>query len=130
ITDEGMDMVVASRLIEGGGVVGNLPQKRRLNSYVATLMAKPLTSVLDSMSGCFLLRKQVIENVKLVPRGYKIGLEILVKGNCPKVGEIPILFDNRMTGTSKLSPKTQFEYMIQIGCLYAHKIKKMILRKH
>ena len=66
----------------------------------------------------------MIDNVKLIPRGYKIGLEILVRGKCPRVKEIPMLFYNRAKGTSKLTLKTQMEYLIQVGLLYLHVIKK------
>lgn len=129
IREEGLDMAVASRLVEGGGVAGNWPQYRKINSYIATLLAKPLTPVKDSMSGCFLLKKDVIENVKLTPQGYKIGLEILVKGNCQKVKEVPFVFNNRVNGKSKMSFRIQMEYLVQIGHLYSYRLKKTMLNR-
>jgi dolichol-phosphate mannosyltransferase len=41
------------------------------------------------MSGFFFLKKEVIDNVMLSPKGFKIGLEILVRGNYNKVIEVP-----------------------------------------
>lgn len=124
--EEDIDVVIASRLIPGGGVVGSWPQHRKFTSYVATFLAKPLTSVNDAMSGFFALKRNVIENAKLVPRGYKIGLEILVKGNYKKVKEIPFLFDNRKSGISKLNLRVQIEYLIQIVHLFSYRIIKLI----
>lgn len=129
IKEEGLDMVVASRLVEGGGVAGNWPHYRKINSFIATLLAKPLTSVKDSMSGCFLLKKEVIEDVKLTPQGYKIGLEILVKGKFQKVKEVPFVFNNRIKGKSKMSFKIQMEYLAQIGHLYAYRMKNTLLNR-
>lgn len=129
IKEEGLDMVVASRLVEGGGVAGNWPHFRKINSFIATLLAKPLTSVKDSMSGCFLLKKEVIEDVKLTPQGYKIGLEILVKGKFQKVKEVPFVFNNRIKGKSKMSFKIQMEYLAQIGHLYAYRMKNTLLNR-
>ena len=123
ILEEGVDIVVASRLAEGGGVVGDWPQTRHINSYVATLLAKPLTSIKDSMSGFFFLKRLVIEDVKLIPRGYKIGLEILVKGRYTEAREIPFIFDNREGGKSKLNLKIMLEYLLQVGNLYFYRMK-------
>ncbi len=126
IREEGVDVVVASRLVEGGGVVGDWPQARHINSYVATFLAKPLTSIKDSMSGFFFLRRSVVENVKLIPRGYKIGLEILVKGRYREAREIPFIFDNRRGGKSKLNLKIMLEYLLQVGDLYFYRMKQKI----
>lgn len=125
IRDDGAGVVFASRLVPGGGAVGEWPQRRRLNSYVAGFMARPLTKVKDAMSGYFLFRKEVIDGVRLVPRGYKIGLEILVKGRYDKVLEVPFVFDNRHSGKSKLSPRVQIAYLIQLVHLYAFQVGQM-----
>ncbi|MCD6287919.1 MAG: hypothetical protein J7M12_02265, partial [Candidatus Hydrogenedentes bacterium] len=122
IRNEGVEVVFASRLVPGGGVVGEWPQKRRFNSYVAGCLARPLTRVKDAMSGCFFLKKQVIEHTHLVPRGYKIGLEILVKGRYNTVREIPFLFDNRQRGRSKLDWPTRLAYLVQLAHLYMYRL--------
>ncbi len=60
------------------------PLKRRLSSKIATLAVLGLTKVKDPMSGFFFLKKDIIKNVELSPKGFKIGLEILVRGNSEK----------------------------------------------
>jgi dolichol-phosphate mannosyltransferase len=128
INDKGYDMAIASRLVEGAGVVGNWPQYRKLNSYVATMLARPLTSVRDSMSGYFMLRREVIDGVSLTPVGYKIGLEILVKGKFERVREVPFLFDNRSRGKSKMDLKVQMQYLQHVISLYIYKMKRPFIR--
>jgi dolichol-phosphate mannosyltransferase len=78
------------------------------------------------MSGFFFLKRSVIENVKLIPRGYKIGLEILVKGRYREAREIPFIFDNRGGGKSKLNLKIMLEYLLQVGDLYFYRMKQKI----
>lgn len=126
ILEQQADIVIGSRLVDGGGVIGQWPQQRYLNSYIAELIARPLTCVRDSMSGFVLLKRSVIENVPLVPRGYKVGLEILVKGNYAKAREVPILFDNRKRGSSKLDCRTRWEYLVQIVDLYLYKARRLL----
>ena len=47
----------------------------------ATLFGKLLVpESTDPVSGFFVMKKSVVDNVRLRPRGYKIGLEILGKG--------------------------------------------------
>lgn len=99
------DVAIGSRHVAGGGTEG-WGRGRRLVSWGATLLARPLTPVKDPMSGLFALRKDVVEGVALSTRGYKILLEILVKGNIrPGLGrvvEVPFVFKDRRAGNSKL----------------------------
>ena len=53
-----------------------------------------------------------------MPLGYKIGLEILVKGNCQRVIEIPITFLDRTRGESKLNLQQQIYYLQHLWRLY------------
>ena len=121
LREQNADMVIASRLVKGGGTEG-WPAKRKLNSYFATLLCKPLTKVKDPMSGFFFLKKKVIKGVKLNTKGYKILLELLVKGNYEKVIEYPFVFRDRTEGESKLNIKTQLQYVIQLNKLYLFSI--------
>jgi dolichol-phosphate mannosyltransferase len=115
------DFVFGSRYIEGGrtrdwGVL------RRLNSWVATLLARPLTSVRDPMAGYFCLHRRTWEDADaLNPVGYKIGLELLVKGRCRRVVEIPIEFSDRLHGRSKLTLKQQWLYLVHLARLYCYR---------
>ncbi len=119
ITEGRADMVVGSRHVSGGSIE-DWPIHRRLISKTATLLARPLTKVKDPMSGFFALRRSVIEGVTLDPVGYKIGLEILVKGRHTKVGEVPIRFANRKAGQSKLGGAVMLRYIDHVTTLYEH----------
>jgi len=78
------------------------------------------------MSGFFFLKKEVIDNVMLSPKGFKIGLEILVRGNYNKVIEVPIIFRDRRYGESKLSSKVILDYLLYVSKLYIYKFFKRI----
>lgn len=114
------DIVIGSRYVEGGHVE-NWPVHRRAISRGATLLARGLTKVKDPMSGYFALRRSVIEGVELDPVGYKIGLEILVKGRYDKVAEVPITFADRKAGKSKLGGGEYLRYIDHVSMLYEHR---------
>jgi dolichol-phosphate mannosyltransferase len=116
----GADMVIGSRYVEGGHVE-NWPIHRRLISKGATLLARGLTKVKDPMSGFFAVRRDAVEGVELNPVGYKIGLEILVKGRVSKVEEVPITFADRKAGKSKLGASVTLKYIDHCIRLYEHK---------
>jgi hypothetical protein len=67
--------------------------------------------VADPLSGYFAVRRSVVEGVTLQPRGYKILLEILVRGNVTAVVEVPYRFEARGAGTSKLTARQHWEYL-------------------
>lgn len=115
------DFTLGSRYIDQGGIE-NWPLKRQISSKIATLAVAGLTKVKDPMSGFFFLKKDLIKNVELSPKGFKIGLEILVRSNCKKVREIPILFRDREYGESKLSSNVILDYLFHVSKLYAYKI--------
>ncbi|GJM16975.1 MAG: hypothetical protein DHS20C13_23020 [Thermodesulfobacteriota bacterium] len=115
------DFTLGSRYINQGGIE-NWPLRRKISSKIATLAVLGLTKVKDPMSGFFFLKKDLIKNVELSPKGFKIGLEILVRSNCKKVKEIPIVFRDREYGESKLSSNVILDYLIHVSKLYVYKI--------
>ncbi len=118
----GADFAIGSRFVEGGSTDDDWGLFRWLNSRVATLLARPLTSIEDPMSGFFALRRETFEaGRELNPVGYKIGLELLVKCRCALVAEIPIHFDDRRYGESKLSLREQLRYLQHLRRLYDFK---------
>ncbi|MDD5432834.1 MAG: polyprenol monophosphomannose synthase [Candidatus Omnitrophica bacterium] len=119
------DIIIGSRFIKDSGIE-NWPKKRLLATNLATLVVRPLTNISDPMAGFFILRRSVIHNVGLVPRGYKILLEILVKGRYKKAVEFPIVFKDRINGSSKLNLKIYLEFIVQLGTLYFYKIRKSL----
>lgn len=112
------DLVVGSRWVTGGGVSGGWPLNRKIDSYVASFLVRPLTDVRDSMSGFMMFRRSVIENVRLDAIGYKIGLEILVKGRARKTAELPIHFVDRNQGNSKMTLRVKLEFLLHIARLH------------
>ena len=114
---DGYDLVVASRYVEGGEIEG-LGLGRRIVSRGATALAHFLLPgsrrVRDVVSGFFMLRRDVIEDVELKPVGYKILLEIVVRGKYDSVAEVPYTFKPRRSGKSSLSLREIWNYMVHI----------------
>ncbi|MBN2042494.1 MAG: glycosyltransferase [Candidatus Aenigmarchaeota archaeon] len=117
------DMTVGSRKIKGGGTEG-WPLTREIISWGASLLAKPLTSVKDPMSGFFFFKRGVTRGIGLNPTGYKIGLEIMVKGNHGVIKEIPFVFRNRRFGKSKLTVSEDLRYLFHLIKLYWFRINR------
>ena len=113
IRDEGCELTVGSRYIPGGNIK-NWPLKRLILSKGAVLLARPLTPIRDITSGFFFLKRSVIEGVHLNPIGFKIGLEVFVKGRYRRFREVPYTFVNRAQGESKLSGKEIRNYLVQL----------------
>jgi len=108
----GFDLVVGSRYVEGGTTADDWGFLRWLNSRIATALARPFTSIRDPMSGFFGLHRSTFERADaLDPVGYKIALELIVKCRCERVGEVPIHFENRRYGESKLTIHEQLRYL-------------------
>ncbi|HHT00768.1 MAG TPA: glycosyltransferase family 2 protein, partial [Thiomicrospira sp.] len=118
------DFVLGSRYVEGGSIDNSWTLWRYINSVVATIPALPITSVKDPMSGFFAIRKADIPNVyNLSPIGYKIALEVMVKGHFPVVSEVPIHFVDRVHGESKLTLTEQLKYLRHLRRLYQYKFQ-------
>ncbi|MBW2992576.1 polyprenol monophosphomannose synthase [Candidatus Woesearchaeota archaeon] len=117
------DLAIGSRHIKGGGVE-EWPFYRKTMSKFATLLARPLTNAKDPMSGFFFFKKKILKNVKLNPIGYKILLEILVKGKQKNIKEIPYIFRNRKIGKSKIGAKVYLDYLRHIFRLLRYKIMR------
>ena len=107
-----VEFVIGSRYVEGGTTDEEWSWKRKLNSKVATLMARPFCRVSDPLAGYFALPRAVFERSEsLNPVGYKIGLELIVKCGCTRIAELPINFSNRRFGQSKLGLREQINYL-------------------
>lgn len=119
--DGSADIVIGSRYISDGEIE-KWPISRKLSSRLATLAAYGLTRVKDPMSGFFFLKREVIDGIKLDPKGFKICLEILVRGKYEKVIEVPIIFRDRIHGETKLSSRVIIDYLLQVSRLYLDKI--------
>jgi dolichol-phosphate mannosyltransferase len=120
-----VEFVIGSRYVTGAGTDADWGIFRRLNSLLATWLARPFTGARDPLSGFFALRRERYKNRdRLSPLGYKIGLELIVKCNCRNVEEVPIHFAQRRCGSSKLTLKQQWLYLRHIGRLACYKLTK------
>ncbi len=119
IAYDGADVAVGSRHARGGGIE-DWPLKRKVISWGASMLARPLTPCSDPMSGFFAIRPSVIEGAPLRAKGYKILLEVLVKGRYDKVVEVPITFKDREIGESKLGSDVMVNYVQHLISLYLH----------
>jgi dolichol-phosphate mannosyltransferase len=114
------EFVVGSRHVAGGSTAERWGVLRRINSTVATVLARPFAGpTRDPMSGFFALHKTTFERAKrLTPLGYKVGLELMCKCRVTRVAEVPIHFDARGAGASKLTVAQQFKYLEHLSRLY------------
>jgi dolichol-phosphate mannosyltransferase len=113
----GMDVVVGSRHVKGGGF-GKWSRWRRFESWCANKTAQVLLGfeIKDPMSGYFLVWRKDFVRVQeqLNESGFKILLEILAKLRTPRVKEVPFTFRPRTFGQSKLSSKIVLLYFRQL----------------
>lgn len=111
------DVVVASREAEGGSY-GDFATSRRTLSVAGATLARMLTGtpVSDPMSGFFAVSRLHMERVapKVNPRGFKILLEFLARGDRPRVAEIGYEFGLRQHGETKLTSSVAFSYLISL----------------
>ncbi|MGD9672444.1 MAG: polyprenol monophosphomannose synthase [Candidatus Nitrosocosmicus sp.] len=114
------DLVIASRYVKGGRIVG-WTSKRIFLSKFATNLSKlifGLSNVSDPMSGFFIVKRSIIRKMQFNTSGFKILLEILVKSKNIKIEEIPYTFSDRASGVSKLNSKVTIDFFKGLYTLY------------
>lgn len=107
--DDGADLAIGSRYVTGVNVV-NWPMGRVLMSYYASKYVRCVTGlpVHDTTAGFVCYRRQVLETMELDKirfKGYAFQIEMKFTAyKCGfKIQEVPIIFVNRVLGTSKMS---------------------------
>jgi len=113
-----VDVVVASRFCHDGHA-DEFGRARRFLSFASTrvaqgLFARQLHGITDPMSGFFMLRRSAVDPDALKPRGFKILLEILVRGGGLRATEVPFEFGLRHSGESKASLAEGGRYLGQL----------------
>lgn len=118
IKSEKLDIIVASRNIEGGSM-GTFAQSRvwlsQLGARISSLVCR--CEVSDAMSGFFLLDRKFFQLVagKLTGTGFKILVDLLASSPRPvRLGEIPYHFRDRQHGESKLDVNAELEYLFLV----------------
>lgn len=116
----GYDLVIGSRYVRGGAVVGS-PPLRKFISYAANALAHTLLSVAarDCTAGFRCYRRQVLETIDLeaiFSSGYSFLIEMafLVERAGFRIGEVPITFVNRTEGASKINKREIYKAMYTI----------------
>lgn len=106
---EGADLSIGSRYITGVNVV-NWPMGRVLMSYCASMYVRTVLGVdiHDTTAGFVCYRRKVLETIELDKIRFKgYAFQIEMKFTAYKCGfrirEVPIIFINRVLGTSKMS---------------------------
>lgn len=130
IKNNDAEFCVGSRYVAGAAIEQGWGVLRALNSGIATVLARPLTPLRDPMAGFFCTTKDIFQRAQrqgLKPLGYKIGLEICVRGGVNKTCEVAIQFNDRHAGESKLGFKQQIEYLAQIVLLYAYQRPGLVI---
>ena len=114
------DLVLGSRYIRGVNVI-NWPMRRLLLSYFANKYTRFITGlpVQDATGGFKCFRKKVLETInldKVKSNGYAFQIEMTFKAwkKGFKVGEVPIVFFDRVKGTSKMSRKIVREAIFMV----------------
>jgi dolichol-phosphate mannosyltransferase len=107
--DEGYDLAIGSRYISGVNVV-NWPMGRVLMSYFASKYVRFVTGfkVHDTTAGFKCYRRRVLETIDLDAirfKGYAFQIEMkFTTYKCGfRIKEVPVVFVNRVEGTSKMS---------------------------
>jgi glycosyltransferase involved in cell wall biosynthesis len=106
---DGYDLVIGSRYVKGGGTNG-CSLSRKLLSWGANAFARVALGLHahDATAGFRCYRREVLEGVgidAIKADGYSFLIEMLyrIQRLGWRVGEYPILFENRQQGVSKIS---------------------------
>ncbi len=116
--DNGADLAVASRHVEGGGVSDWSIVRRFLSRGAQMLglviLPRVIGRVSDPMSGYFMVRRNSIAGKRLNPLGYKILIEVLGRGQIDKIAEVGYTFQEREQGESKVTWRQYQEYIFHL----------------
>jgi dolichol-phosphate mannosyltransferase len=123
--DDGADLVLGSRYVEGGGTV-NWGVARQLISRGGSLYARTLLGVgtHDLTGGFKCFRRETLEGLDLPTvrsTGYAFQIELTYRAikRGFQVREIPIVFEDRRVGKSKMSRKIFAEAAVMVWRLRA-----------
>ncbi len=128
------DLVIGSRYLNGVSVV-NWPLRRLMLSYFASVYTRLITGlkISDCTSGFKCFRREVIEAIdlsRIKSDGYSFQIEMNYR--CVergfRVGEIPIIFIDRHSGSSKMSKKIVREAVLMVWKLKLGSLLRKLFR--
>jgi dolichol-phosphate mannosyltransferase len=130
--DEGYDIVIGSRNIRGGGVVGWGPGRHIMSKggslYSRLILGVP---VYDLTSGYKAYSRRALDAIRMQDvrsNGYSYQIEMTYRGalHGMRVKEIPITFVDRTMGRSKMSRKIFLEAVVMVWKLRADALRKKL----
>lgn len=125
------DIVIGSRYAEGGDA-GRWNCVRKMVSSLAVSITWPLQQpgirAKDPMSGYFLVRRGCLGDGRFQQQGFKLLLEILVRGRIGSIQEIPFTFGRRGCGASKANLRVAMDFARLLARLYTNRLWPLSLR--
>ena len=118
--EQGADLVIGSRRIPGGAILGWGPMRTFMSRAAMEFSRRVLQiSARDVTSGFRAYRRRALESVemsRMASTGYAFQEEMLYKAQCAgcKVVEIPIVFQDRRHGKSKLGWRDIIEFFMTV----------------
>lgn len=117
------DLVLGSRYVTGGGTV-NWGIGRRLLSRAGSLYARALLGVpyRDLTGGFKCFRREVLEGIELYSAecsGYAFQIELTFRAHRRgfRIAEVPIVFEDRRVGKSKMSRRIVLEALTKVWAM-------------
>jgi glycosyltransferase involved in cell wall biosynthesis len=122
ILDGAADLVVGSRYLPGGDGSGLGGRWRRFLSRASgelvRVMFPETRGATDPGGNFFALHRSVIDGVELKPRGFKMLVDILVRGHATHLVEVPYRFVGRGEGESKFGPRVCLLFLRHLAKLH------------
>lgn len=122
-------VVIGSRYVVGGGTL-NWPTSRVWLSAISNGVARSLLGLHahDATAGFRLYDRRVLEDLDLdsvISSGYSYLVEMLftVQRHGWQIGEVPILFEDRREGTTKIARHEIFRGMYTVFRLFARRLR-------
>jgi dolichol-phosphate mannosyltransferase len=137
LSNYGFGVVIGSRFVPGGKIP-NFGWYRRLISLAGTALVRAfggLPAFTDCTSGYRCIRTEFLRKCDvrgLATRGYSFQSSLLCElvWNGAPVIEIPITFNERREGTSKLAFRDQVEFLTNLFRLLYRRLQRRWIRPH
>jgi dolichol-phosphate mannosyltransferase len=128
------DLVIGSRYVAGGGTL-NCTAKRKALSQGANTFAKVMLGLRaqDCTAGFRCYRREVLQAIDLDSirsNGYSFLIEMIfyVQRRGFTIGEVPIIFEDRRRGTSKISRNEVLRALQTVERLSVRRVKEKLAR--
>ncbi len=124
---ENYDLIIGSRYVDGGGAT-NWPLFRKAISYGGSLYSRLIlgVAIMDITGGFKCFRREVLEAINLdniITTGYSFQIEMNYKATLKnfRIKEVPIIFEERVAGKSKMTKKVFIEALGKVITLRLNK---------